>query len=55
MFASLGNHEQALEQAREALPMGPHSEIYYYSFGNDYLNLNRLDEAEASVQGGGAG
>jgi tetratricopeptide (TPR) repeat protein len=47
MFAILGNHEQALEHAREALPMGPQSEIYYLALGVEYLDLNRLDEAEA--------
>jgi eukaryotic-like serine/threonine-protein kinase len=47
MYSYLGNHEKALEQARQALLMGPHSDIYYSSLGIDYTNLNRLDEAEA--------
>jgi Flp pilus assembly protein TadD len=47
MFASLGNQEQALEHAREALLMGPKSDLYYFALGVDYLVLNRLDEAEA--------
>ena len=47
MFASLGNQEQALEHAREALLMGPKSDLYYFALGVDYLDLNRLDEAEA--------
>ena len=47
MYAILGNHGKALEQARESLPMSPHTEIYYDALGGDYVNLNRLDEAEA--------
>jgi tetratricopeptide (TPR) repeat protein len=47
MYAMLGSHEKALQQARESLPMGPHSEIYYDALGGDYVNLNRLDDAEA--------
>ena len=50
MYSYLGNHEKALEQARQALPMGPHSDIYYSSLATDYTNLNRLDEAEAMYQ-----
>jgi tetratricopeptide (TPR) repeat protein len=46
-FATLGDHEKALKQAQEALPMGPKTEIYFVSLGNDYVNLNRLGEAEA--------
>jgi serine/threonine protein kinase/tetratricopeptide (TPR) repeat protein len=47
MYAILGSHEKALQQARESLLMGPHTEIYYDALSSDYLNLNRLDEAEA--------
>ena len=47
MYSALGNHEKALAQAQESLPMGPHTETYYMALGVDYMNLNRLDEAEA--------
>ena len=47
MYSNLGDHEKALQQARESLLMGPHTEIYYFALAVDYTNLNRLDEAEA--------
>jgi tetratricopeptide (TPR) repeat protein len=47
MYAILGDHEKALRQAREALPMGSRSDIYYAGLALDYADLNRLDEAEA--------
>ena len=36
MFAMLGNHEQALEQAREALPMGPRARSTTWLSASDY-------------------
>jgi len=47
MYAILGDHEKALRQAREALPMGSRSDIYYAGLALDYTDLNRFDEAEA--------
>jgi tetratricopeptide (TPR) repeat protein len=47
MYAILGDHEKALRQAREALPMGSRSDMYYAGLALDYADLNRLDEAEA--------
>jgi tetratricopeptide (TPR) repeat protein len=47
MYSILGNHEKALEQARQAMQMGPKTEIYYVLLGSSYENLTRLDEAEA--------
>jgi eukaryotic-like serine/threonine-protein kinase len=44
---SLGNHEKALKQTREALRLEPDNEDSYSNLGNSYANLNRLDEAEA--------
>ncbi len=46
-YSRLGNWEKALEQAREALRLEPNSEVCYSNLGNDYANLNRLDDAEA--------
>ena len=42
----LGNHEKALEEDREAMRLEPNNWISYSALGDDYLNLNRLDEAE---------
>jgi tetratricopeptide (TPR) repeat protein len=50
MYAMLGDHEKALRQASEALPMGSRSDIYYAGLALDYADLNRLDEAEAMYQ-----
>ena len=46
MYSTLGNHQKALESAREALQLGPHTVGYYFLLGREYANLNRLDEAE---------
>ncbi|MGC1299020.1 MAG: protein kinase [Alloacidobacterium sp.] len=43
----LGNLEKALEEDREALRLEPNDWLSYASVANDYMNLNRLDEAEA--------
>jgi serine/threonine protein kinase/tetratricopeptide (TPR) repeat protein len=45
--ASLGNWEKALEEARVAMRLEPNDVIEYGNLGSDYVNLNRLDEAEA--------
>jgi len=47
MYSTLGEHEKALEAARRAMQMGPHSAGYYFGLGGDYTSLNRFDEAEA--------
>ena len=47
MYGDLGEHEAALEQARNALQLGPHTEIYYFAVANAYMNLDRFEEAEA--------
>ena len=46
-YAALGNYEKALEDHREALRLDPNSASNYLALGNDYMALNRLDEAEA--------
>jgi eukaryotic-like serine/threonine-protein kinase len=43
----LGNPEKALEEAREAMRLEPNHSFSYYNLGVDYVDLNRLDEAEA--------
>jgi eukaryotic-like serine/threonine-protein kinase len=47
MYATLGEHEKALEVALQAMQMGPHSVGYYFLLGQTYSNLNRFDEADA--------
>jgi tetratricopeptide (TPR) repeat protein len=50
MYAILGDHEKALQQDREALQLGPRSDIYYFVLGTEYASQNRLDEAEATYK-----
>jgi class 3 adenylate cyclase/tetratricopeptide (TPR) repeat protein len=45
--ASLGNWEKTLEETREELRLEPNNVANYLNLGNAYVNLNRLDEAEA--------
>jgi DNA-binding winged helix-turn-helix (wHTH) protein/tetratricopeptide (TPR) repeat protein len=47
IYNSLGNSEKALEEAREAMRLEPNSARSYNNLATDYINLNRLDEAEA--------
>jgi len=47
IFSSLGNWEEAVEEAREALRLEPNSVRNYLNLGGADANLNRLDEAEA--------
>jgi eukaryotic-like serine/threonine-protein kinase len=47
LYRRTGNLEKALEEGREALRLAPDAWIIYQSLGADYVNLNRLDEAEA--------
>jgi tetratricopeptide (TPR) repeat protein len=50
IYASLGNLEKALEEAREAMSLEPNSVLNYETLGADYMNLNRLDEAQTVFQ-----
>ena len=47
IYGILGNWEKALREASGALRLEPNDENNYLNLGNDYANLNRLDEAEA--------
>jgi tetratricopeptide (TPR) repeat protein len=47
IYVSLGNSEKALEETRELLRQRPNSSSSYESVAAAYINLNRLDEAEA--------
>ncbi len=44
---TLGNWEKALEEWREALRLEPNNVNNYINLGEAYMDLNRLDEAEA--------
>ena len=44
---TLGNLEKALEEARESVRLEPDSGSNYEALCFAYINLNRLDEAEA--------
>jgi eukaryotic-like serine/threonine-protein kinase len=46
----LGNWEKAREEHREALRLEPNSEVNYANLGSSSVNLNQLDEAEATFQ-----
>ena len=43
----LGNYEKGLEEFREALRLDTNNVVNYSNLGGTYMNLNRLDEAEA--------
>ena len=47
LYRRLGNSEKALEQAREAMRLAPNATENYGNLGNNYMDLNRLDEAGA--------
>ena len=46
IYGTLGNWERALQEASGALRLEPNDENNYLNLGNDFANLNRLDEAE---------
>jgi hypothetical protein len=50
IYSTLGDLERSLEEAREAVRLEPNSALNYEVLGFDYLNLNRLDEAEAVLK-----
>jgi eukaryotic-like serine/threonine-protein kinase len=50
IYSSLGNLEKALEEAREAMRLEPNSALNYQALAAQYVNLNRLDEAEKVLQ-----
>ncbi len=47
VYGNLGNYEKALEEARETMLLEPDDWADYSNLGVSYVNLNRLDEAEA--------
>ncbi|MGA3210167.1 MAG: protein kinase [Terriglobales bacterium] len=45
--STLGNPEKYLEESREAVRLEPNDQTNFGNLGNAYMDLNRLDEAEA--------
>jgi DNA-binding winged helix-turn-helix (wHTH) protein/tetratricopeptide (TPR) repeat protein len=50
IYTRLGNLEKALEETRESVRLEPNSAINYTNLCFAYIDLNRLDEAEAVVK-----
>ena len=50
IYGNLGNFEEAFKKEREAIRVEPNDEINYSNLGNDYVALNRLDDADAVYQ-----
>jgi eukaryotic-like serine/threonine-protein kinase len=50
IYASLGNLEKALEEAREAIRLEPNSALNYETLAAQYVNLDRFDEGEKVLQ-----
>jgi serine/threonine protein kinase/tetratricopeptide (TPR) repeat protein len=48
-YGGLGQHDKALENASEALRLDPQDNFAYQNVAEAYLNLNRIDEAQAVV------
>jgi eukaryotic-like serine/threonine-protein kinase len=47
IYCYLGNHERELEEDRGAVRLAPNYGSAYQNLAAGYINLNRLDEAEA--------
>jgi eukaryotic-like serine/threonine-protein kinase len=47
IYCDLGNHERELEEDRGAVRLAPNYGAVYQNLAAGYINLNRLDEAEA--------
>jgi len=48
IYPSLGQYENALEEAKQAVRLSPDSPIPYFILGFAYMNLNELDNAKAT-------
>jgi eukaryotic-like serine/threonine-protein kinase len=48
IYPTLGQHENAVEVAREVVRMSPDSPVPYFVLGFNYIQLNRLKEAKAT-------
>jgi eukaryotic-like serine/threonine-protein kinase len=50
IYTQIGEHDEALVEAQEALRRNPNSGLNYANLTFSYLNLNRLDEAKATAE-----
>jgi predicted Zn-dependent protease len=50
LYAQLGQHDKALAEIREAIRLDSSRAINYNNLVNDYIALNRLDDARAAAQ-----
>jgi eukaryotic-like serine/threonine-protein kinase len=48
IYPTLGQHETAVEVARQTVGLSPDSPVPYFVLGFDYIKLNRLEEAKAT-------
>jgi eukaryotic-like serine/threonine-protein kinase len=48
-YGNLGQYEKAVVEIREALGINPDDGVVYANLAGNYINLNRLDEARATV------
>jgi eukaryotic-like serine/threonine-protein kinase len=49
-YGSLGQYENALAGAREAIRLNSGRAVTYFNLANAYLYLNRMEEARATVE-----
>ena len=50
LYSATGDYEKSLAAAQEALKLDPSSGLSYANLVNTYINVNRLDEAQATAQ-----
>jgi serine/threonine protein kinase/tetratricopeptide (TPR) repeat protein len=48
-YTNMGQYEKALGECQESLRLAPDNVLSYANLGQTYLNLNRLDDANAAV------
>jgi serine/threonine protein kinase/tetratricopeptide (TPR) repeat protein len=48
-YSNLGQYDKALAEGQDALRLAPDEVINYANLGGTYLNLNRLDDAKATL------
>ena len=50
LYSNIGQYDKALEETRESLRLDPESGLNYYTLAYRYLMLNRLTEAQATIE-----
>jgi len=49
IYTGLGKYERAVEEAQKSIELDPDAPIGYLNLGDDYVDLNRLADAEAAL------